>query len=109
MTTVLPDVDQRGRTTIDDRVVGKLAAQAVSEVDGVVGEGAAATADVRGSVVALDIRLAIAYPASIAQTTGRARAHLVSRVAEFTGLAVSRVDITVTALQPHTTAVRRLL
>jgi uncharacterized alkaline shock family protein YloU len=108
MTTVLPDVDQRGRTTIDDRVVARLAAKAVTEVEGVVEDGATATADVRGGIVALDVRLSIAYPASITRTTQQARTHLIGRVGEFTGLEVSRVDITVTALQPRITAGRRV-
>ncbi|QUQ68687.1 Asp23/Gls24 family envelope stress response protein [Kutzneria sp. CA-103260] len=107
MTAVLPDAEQRGRTTVDDRVVSRQAAKAVTEVDGVV-DGASATADVRGAVITLDVRLAIAYPASLTQTTQRAREHLMGRVEDFTGLEVSRVDITVTAMQPGVTAARRL-
>ncbi|MFI9380802.1 Asp23/Gls24 family envelope stress response protein [Kutzneria sp. NPDC052558] len=107
MTAVLPDTGQRGRTTVDGRVVSRLAAKAVTEVDGIV-DGASVTADVRGSVVALDVRLAIAYPSSLAQTTRRAREHLVGRVGEFTGLDVSRVDITVTAMQSGVAVGRRV-
>ena len=99
MTAVPPDAEQRGRTTVDDGVVSRLAAKAVTEVDGVVADGASATADVRGGVITLDVRLAVAYPASLARTTRRAREHLMGRVGDFTGLEVSRVDITVTAMQ----------
>ncbi len=108
MTTVLPDAGQRGRTTIDDRVVAKLASQVVTEVDGVVGDGAATTADIRGGTVALDVRLSIVYPASIARTCSAARARLIDRVREFTGMTVSRVDITVAALEATTTATGRV-
>lgn len=108
MATVLPDTGQRGRTTIDDRVVARLAAKAATEVDNVVGDGVAATADVRGDAVALDVRLAVAYPASIDRATRQAREHLISRVGALTGMAVSRVDITVTALRPGAPAGRRV-
>jgi uncharacterized alkaline shock family protein YloU len=108
VTAVLPGAQQRGRTTVDDRVVSRLAAKAITEVDGVVDDGVSATADVRGSVVALDVRLAIAYPASLKQTTQRAREHVMGRVEDFTGLTVSRVDITVTAMQPGVAVVRRV-
>ena len=108
MTAILPDTGQRGRTTVDDRVVARLAAKAVTEVDGVVDDGTSATADVRGDSVALDVRLSIAYPASVGQTTRQAREHLIGRVGEFTGLPVSRVDITVTAMQPRPAVTRRL-
>jgi uncharacterized alkaline shock family protein YloU len=59
---------------------------------------AKASATVSADTTVLDVRLSIAYPASVGKTTAAVRRHLVGRVRELTGLTVSRVDITVTAL-----------
>ena len=66
------------------------------------------SARVGDETVTLDVRISIVYPASVARTTEKAREHLVERVEALTGLTVTRVDLTVTAL--HTTAgqVRRV-
>ncbi|WP_158889045.1 Asp23/Gls24 family envelope stress response protein [Amycolatopsis anabasis] len=108
----------RGRTTIADRVVERLAARAVTEVDGVGGtvhrmlgvavggEGVERAAQVHarvtGDTASLEVRLSVIYPASVARTTDQARTHLMRRIAQFTGLAVTRVDIRVTALHSDT-------
>ncbi|MEW1723315.1 Asp23/Gls24 family envelope stress response protein [Streptomyces sp. NPDC093109] len=110
-TMTLPHAGERGVTTIAAHAVERLAAHAVTEVEGTGGTGAASasgggkpgraatvTARVKGEVASLDVRLSVLYPASVAGTTEAARAHLIDRVGEFTGLTVSRVDITVTAL-----------
>jgi uncharacterized alkaline shock family protein YloU len=110
--------DLPGRTTVADRVVERTAVQAITEIDNVGGSanrllgGALSTpAESRSAQVsvtsddtttALHVRLSIAYPASVARTTHEVRAHLVQRLRELTGLVVTRVDITVTAL--YTTA-----
>ncbi|SEP54347.1 Asp23/Gls24 family envelope stress response protein [Amycolatopsis saalfeldensis] len=127
-TTTLPaasEVDDRGALTISDRVVERIATQAVTEVDGAGGsatrmlgvavggadldQSAKVTAQVRGDTVTLDVRLSIGYPLSVAKTTEAAREHLRRRTAELTGLAVSRVDITVTALPTSAAEPRRVL
>ncbi len=115
---------ERGTLTIADQVVQRLAAHAVREVDDVGGaagrllgvslggedpeRSAKVTASVADTTVALDVRLSIAYPASVTRTTERARAHLVQRVEELTGLSVTRVDLTVTALHTDVTTGRRI-
>ena len=122
MTTTLVD---RGRLTISDRTVERIAATAVTEVDGIGGSAtrmlgvamsrdggehsAKVTATVSGGVASLVVRLSVAYPASVTRTTEAARAHLVQRVEELTGLTVSRVDITVTALRSAVAETRRVL
>jgi uncharacterized alkaline shock family protein YloU len=109
---------ERGVLTIAEQAVERLAACAVAEaadVGGAAGRvlgvsvggedldrSAKVSARVTGGTVTLDVRLSIRYPAPVARTTERAREHLVRRVGELTGLAVTRVDLTVTAL--HTTA-----
>ncbi|WP_410586328.1 Asp23/Gls24 family envelope stress response protein [Amycolatopsis sp. lyj-23] len=112
---------ERGTLTIAEQAVQRLAAHAVLELDDVGGaagrflgvslgaeeldRSAKVTAHVTEDQVTLDVRLSITYPASVTRTTERAREHLGRRVEELTGLVVTRVDITVTAL--HTTATER--
>ncbi|MFE7788577.1 Asp23/Gls24 family envelope stress response protein [Streptomyces sp. NPDC057460] len=116
---------QRGSTTISDRAVERIAAQVLTEVENIGGtpgrvlgievpgqhaeDSAQVAAKVSGdSVAALDVRLSVAYPESVAHTTEDARARLVRRVADLTGLTVTRVDITVTALRTPDSPTRRV-
>lgn len=122
MTATLVDPDAGpGRLTISDRTVERIAAAAIGEVDGVGGsaarvlgvavgrdEAVQVTAVVGARTTSLAVRLSVAYPAPVARTTEAARAHVVRRVEELTGLAVTRVDITVTALHGDTPHTRRV-
>ncbi|MEC3973881.1 Asp23/Gls24 family envelope stress response protein [Amycolatopsis sp. H20-H5] len=133
MTTTLPSPFPRtasavpgeaGRLTIADRTVERIAAHAVTEVGGIGGaasrmlgvavggedldNSAKVVAKVSGETATLDVRLSISYPLSVTRTTEQAREHLMRRIEEFTGLAVSRVDITVTALHSGATEARRV-
>lgn len=108
------DTDLPGRTTLADRAVERVAAQAITEIADVGGTArwmlgdtpteaaeerdAQVSATVDDTTAALRVRLSIAYPASVARTTQQVRSHLIRRLHELTGLAVTRVDITVTAL-----------
>ncbi|ACU36729.1 Asp23/Gls24 family envelope stress response protein [Actinosynnema mirum] len=108
------DPGERGRLTVGDAAVERIAAHAATEVDGVGGSayrllGVAvgpeqAGADVRvgatvtGDAVALDVRLSVVYPMPVRRTADRVRAHLALRIRDLTGLTVTRVDVTVTAL-----------
>lgn len=107
-----------------DRVVEHIATQAITEIADVggaahrmLGEGLGGAAEARSAEVSatvddttasLRVRLSIAYPASVARTTERVRAHLVQRLDELTGLAVTRVDITVTTLYNTRSGHRRV-
>lgn len=133
MTTTLPslvpdiagvDSDGRGRTTIAEHAVERIAIQLLTEVEHVGGSArrmlgvtvggddpdrdAQVTAEITGETVALDVRLSAAYPASVGRTTENARSHLMRRVEELTGLVASHVDIVVTALHSDATNVRRV-
>ncbi|WP_435159618.1 Asp23/Gls24 family envelope stress response protein [Amycolatopsis sacchari] len=115
-------MSERGRTDIATRAVERLAAYAATEIESVGGSArqvlgvtvgaedqdraAAVQAKVDGATAELDVRLSIAYPKPVAATCEEVRSHLVRRVGELTGLAVSRVDITVTALHGAATAGR---
>jgi uncharacterized alkaline shock family protein YloU len=103
-----------GLISIADAVVEKIAARAAAEVDDVGGsagrvlgvpigsDGADRSPRVRarvdGSIVTLDVRLSVTYPAPVGRVTQQVRDHLTSRIAGLTGLSVRQVDITVTAL-----------
>ncbi|WP_051173809.1 Asp23/Gls24 family envelope stress response protein [Amycolatopsis orientalis] len=122
--TAPADAGDRGVLTISDSTVQRIAAHAVTEVDGVGGaasrvlgvavggedidNSAKVTARVTGGTASLDVRISISYPMSVSRTTEDARRHLMRRVEEFTGLTVSRVDITVTALHTATAETRRV-
>jgi len=108
------DEDLPGRTTLADRAVERTATQAITEIPDVGGTArwvlgdtfggpaeerfAQVNATVDDTTASLRVRLSIAYPASVARTTRQVRSHLILRLHELTGLAVTRVDITVTAL-----------
>jgi uncharacterized alkaline shock family protein YloU len=108
------DYDLPGRTTLADRAVERVAVQAITEITDVGGtahrmlgdtlsgspeeRSAQVAATVDDTTASLRVRLSIAYPASVARTTEQVRAHLIRRLHELTGLVVTRVDITVTAL-----------
>jgi uncharacterized alkaline shock family protein YloU len=109
-----PGHDLPGRTTLADRAVEHTATQAITEIADVGGttrwmlgdtlggpaeqRSAQVSATVDDTTASLHVRLSIAYPASVARTTQQVRSHLIQRLHELTGLAVTRVDITVTAL-----------
>ncbi len=97
---------QPGLTTVADRAVGRIAGRAALEVADVL--GAAVTARVTGGVTALDARLDLRYPAPVASTAARVRAHLVERVRALTGLRVSVVDVSVGVLRADVAPVRRV-
>lgn len=115
---------ERGALTIAGTTVERIAAQAVTEVDGVGGSAtrilgvavggedpdrsAKVAATVTGDRAALAVRLSIGYPRSVLRTTEAVRAHLTRRVRELTGLRIDRVDITVTALHTDVTETRRV-
>ncbi|SMD25939.1 Asp23/Gls24 family envelope stress response protein [Kibdelosporangium aridum] len=100
-------VVERGRTTIADRVVDRVTLHAAVEDPDVL--SAKASARVTGVVTALDISVTLRYPVPVAATTARVRSHVIARVEELTGLSVSRVDISVAALESDTKPRRRVL
>jgi uncharacterized alkaline shock family protein YloU len=109
----------RGRTTIADGVVAKLANLAARQVEEVVSLGgvldsaiSSVVARVRGDEhrtagigvdvglrrAAVDLSVALRYPAPLEEVTERIRATVVERVEAITGLEVLEVNVTVTDL-----------
>ncbi|WP_328309705.1 Asp23/Gls24 family envelope stress response protein [Actinomycetospora sp. NBC_00405] len=119
------DAAERGSLTIDDVVVEKVATAAAAQVEHVGGAarrvlGVATgredgdgrprvSAKVSGQVTTLEVRLAVAYPASVRATTEAVRAHVRDRVQALTALTVTRVDITVAALTATRTSGKRVV
>ncbi len=109
---------QRGSLTIADRVVEKVASQAVTEVDLATGtprtvlgrtllgrtpepdpdRPARADAHVDGHLVTVTVTLAVQWPAPVRQVADEVRRHLSTRIEQLTGLQVAQVDVDVTAL-----------
>ncbi|MFD5245700.1 Asp23/Gls24 family envelope stress response protein [Amycolatopsis sp. NPDC058340] len=124
MTAAAPGTDGRGGLTVADGAVERIAARAITELEGVGGaasrvlgiavggedldQGAKVSAHVTGSTTTLDVRLSVKYPLSVRATTETVREHLIRRVGGLSGLTVTRVDITVTALHSAETETRRV-
>ncbi|MGH4017207.1 MAG: Asp23/Gls24 family envelope stress response protein [Pseudonocardiaceae bacterium] len=114
--------EDRGRTTIADRVIEAMAARITSDEPGVGGAarrvlGVAVTgedtdraprveATVAGEVVSLRVRLSVTYPAPVHTMTDRVRRRLIDRIGALTGMQVGVVDIVVVALHRPDTAGR---
>jgi len=112
-----------GVTTIADRVVGKIAAHAVTEVPAAGGaarrvlgialgddekqDRPVVGAHVDGGVVTVDVELSVAYPEPVVEVTDAVRRRVDERVSTLTGLQVAQVDITVTSLVATTTPTSR--
>lgn len=106
--------ETRGRTQIADRVLERIAARAVTEVDQAGGAArrllgvplgrqgadtaARVTAHVDGQLAMVTVRLSVTYPAPIRQVTRRVRDHITARVTQLTGLDLRQVDIDIAAL-----------
>lgn len=113
-----------GSTTIADRVVERVAARAVSEVDDAGGVArqvlgvplgstdentpARVSADVDGGIVSVQVLLAVVWPSPVRAVTRRVREHVIARVEQLTGLRVADVDIEVSHLLTHTPTASRV-
>ena len=111
------DSNSRGRTTIADNVVAKIAGMAAREVDGIhaMGGGLSRTfgavrdrvpgggksvsrgvkAEVGETQTALDLDLVVEYGVSIVDVSNTVRADVISAVEQMTGLEVVEVNIAV--------------
>jgi uncharacterized alkaline shock family protein YloU len=106
--------DRRGRTEISDRVVERIAGQAVAEAEHAAGAAsrflgiklgsdtqdtfAQATARVDGQLATIQLTLTVIYPHPVRQVTRAVRDQVISRVGELTGLDVRQVDIDIASL-----------
>ena len=116
-----PGRNELGAISINDRVVEKVAARAAAEIPdagaaasrflgrvaGATALGARqtsltalpkATVNVNGALAILDLSISVRWPASVPEVASAVREHVRSRVNELTGLTVTEVSISVTAL-----------
>lgn len=117
-------VDERGTTTIADRVVERIAAQAVAEVDRAAGATrkvlgvslgttdettkAMVSATVDGGLVSVRVVLAVRWPHPVREVTREVREHVMDRVGALTGLRVADVDIEVAEMLTAAAPPRRV-
>lgn len=121
MADLTGDLEQRGRTVIDNRVLERIAVYAAAEVTGVqetgsgldkvVGRGLPkAAARVAGSRARVHVDIAVAWPNPLASVAASVREHVRARLTELTGLSVDAVDVdvarVVAADEPHTRRVQ---
>jgi uncharacterized alkaline shock family protein YloU len=106
-----PDAGARGRTTIADRVVEKIAAITAGEVDRASGTPRRllgtrfsrpsastrprASAKVDETTVSLKLSVSVEYPAPVRDVAAEVRERVARRIYELTGLKVTEIDITV--------------
>ncbi|WP_374205067.1 Asp23/Gls24 family envelope stress response protein [Streptomyces sp. TRM72054] len=92
---------ERGQTTIADRVVAKIAAQAAREALGKLPQDAArphATVVVHHDVARVHVDLELDYPSDIGSRCGQVRRHVVERVGALVGMEVPEVAVQVERL-----------
>ncbi|MEU8303728.1 Asp23/Gls24 family envelope stress response protein [Actinomadura sp. NPDC048955] len=103
--------DERGRTTIRERSVARIVAEAAQDVEAsgglgrtiagvpIPGRGPARTeVRVHGDIVTAKVALSVAYPMPVRAVAREVRQRVRERVAELTGLTVGQVDIEVAEL-----------
>ncbi|NBE96098.1 Asp23/Gls24 family envelope stress response protein [Nonomuraea sp. KC401] len=119
-----PPPEGRGRTEVADQVVLKIACVAAEELpevhevrvrtapwsrspgatrpwgrtSGGMAPGRSSGAEVRGGRATIRLHVVVAYPAPLRAVAARLREHVRRRVADQTGLEVTRLDVIVTDL-----------
>ncbi|WP_433324519.1 Asp23/Gls24 family envelope stress response protein [Spirillospora sp. CA-294931] len=114
--------ETRGRTEIADRVLERIAARALTDVDAAGGSSRRVlgvslgkdsaprvTARVDGGLATLRMTISVVYPAPIREVTRDVRERVTRQVGRLTGLEVRQVDIEVDRLLPARDLERRVL
>ncbi|HZB30956.1 MAG TPA: Asp23/Gls24 family envelope stress response protein [Streptosporangiaceae bacterium] len=115
----------RGRTEIADRVLERIAAHVLTEVEATGGAARRVlgvplgrtgqrtrpqvSAHVDGRLATVQMKITVVYPEPIRQVTRRLRDRVTSRLGELTGLEVRQVDIDIVRLTRPQEQGRRLL
>ncbi|WP_163512344.1 Asp23/Gls24 family envelope stress response protein [Fodinicola acaciae] len=122
MTAVAP-AEERGSLDIEDRVVERIAAFAAAEIPevsgpprrvlgasfGWIGTPPRASARIVAGRASVHLQMCVRWPCGIRSVSERVREHVTERVTALTGLRVSTVDITVSALEDDTTTGPRVV
>jgi uncharacterized alkaline shock family protein YloU len=107
-----PPVEGRGRTTIADKVLERIACRIALDVPGVVRHHSgpdlgplgsdlpSASAESAGDRIRLGLQVAVDWDAPAHEVAARVREEVRRRLGDATGKAVDRVDVIVAALVP---------
>ena len=110
--TTRAPAEERGRLSIDQTVVRRIAQYAADEVPGTtrarrrmagmeIGlQGASARVSGNGDEVDLTIDLALHYPSTVRGVVDRVRVHVTEEIRRLTAYRVRSMDVTVSALLP---------
>lgn len=103
--------DARGHLSIADRVIEKIAAHAVAEVDRATGvprrvlgmavgasDQARVRARVHGDAATVEVSMSVDWPAPVPEVATQVRSHLRERLMTLAGLATAQIDIEITGL-----------
>ncbi|MFD5766767.1 Asp23/Gls24 family envelope stress response protein [Streptomyces sp. NPDC127049] len=102
-----PRVRERGATTIADRVVAKISAQAAREALGGVPKGGHpphASVAVHRDAARISISLELDYPTDVGRRCGAVRGRVRGRVEELVGMEVHEVSVHVERLHSARTS-----
>jgi uncharacterized alkaline shock family protein YloU len=114
------DPGTRGKLTIADRVVDKIAGRAALDVDGVVVSGSGldkvvgrrlpkVTTRTRGAQTRVGVDIAVEWPRSAAEVAAQVRSAVSEAVTGYAGLKVLAVDVSVVRLESaHSQSRRRV-
>ncbi len=117
---LVTDPGQRGRLSIADRVIERIAAQAAVGVDGVVETTSALgkvvgrqlpkiSSDVQGNDVRLSVDVAVTWPKPLRDVVRQVRDDVIRDVEAIAGKHVRSVDVTVAKMErPPQAPVRRV-
>ena len=116
--------EERGRLTVDDRVVEKVAGRAVTPITdaaaaprrvlGVkIGEArpddaASVQAKVQDDIASVHVAIAVRWPRSVQKVADEVRERIRTEVAAITGVRVDHVDVDVVSMTLPETAERRV-
>lgn len=117
--SALLPAEQRGHTTIADKVVERIASIAAGEVEAVTdsrqgwtrvvrGGLPRATAVVAGDTSRISVAVAAIWPAPLSGVAGRVRDHVSDRVSTLVGVTVTAVDVSIADVVRVETARRRV-
>jgi uncharacterized alkaline shock family protein YloU len=106
--------EERGRLTVDDRIVEKLAGHAVTFITDaaaaprrVLGvkigaarpdDAASVQAQVQGDIASVRVAIAVRWPRSVQEVADEVRERIRSEVAAITGVRVDHVDVEVVSM-----------
>ena len=106
--------EERGRLTVDDRIVEKVAGHAVTFITDaaaaprrVLGvkigaarpdDAASVQAEVQGDIASVSVAIAVRWPRSVQKVADEVRERIRSEVAAITGVRVDHVDVEVVSM-----------